>query len=256
MASTTQKRGWYPETISNFTSPFNCDFSICELVAFPSTLLGGPTIKLRVHPATVEPFEALAQVMEYHGVSIDSWAAGTTNCRTIGGSSLSSLHAHAIAIDILPDTFTDEFAEDVEAIRCNDEAFPAFKWLGPDFDRMHFEIDRPQSSLAKGIDWTTVVGSSEESLMLPVTPSSNKAVIATMQRRLNRAYGAGLNPDGIWGPNTQEAVELIPGAVSGDQSIGGNEWHNLLEAVIDAKWVDIEARLGDLEDFEAEIRDL
>lgn len=215
MGTSTQIRNWYPEGCKPpFTKPLQCDHRLVTeggvMVAypFPSNLIDGlPHIFLKVHSATVPYWSAFVKVMDHYGVELQSWDGGTLNCRTIKNSSYSSLHAHGVAFDILPDTFPDEFGEAVEAIRTTD-GLQVFNWLGPTFDRMHSQVNIPRG---KEIDWSTVAGVEEEFV---IKQGATGWTVVLIQQALNRWNTKGDPPfplveDGSYGSTTKTAVELF-----------------------------------------------
>lgn len=204
MASSAQKRRWFPEFVTRniWPLPVRCDNSTAKGFPIPTDLVWF------VHPAVVEAFRALGQVMDAYGVSIVQKGSGTLSCRRISGSVRTSLHAHGIAIDINPDpanvyrekpAFPDGFVEAVLAIRSapTDEEWigqRVFKWLGPDFDRPHFEIDIPRGFT---IDWSTVANAPKGLTMDDVM---------AIQRALNASGFGPLEVDGDLGPKTEAAL--------------------------------------------------
>lgn len=188
-----QVRDQYPETIVDY-SPLVCDFSQTVPVAFPAgppDYTSGADILLRVHPAAVEAFQALADVFRWHGYVFGEKAGGTLNCRAITGGTLTSTHAHGMAVDINPSrnaygarqgtTELDgrpELIAAIKAIRTVDK-LPVFVW-GGDWstrDPMHFQPTAcTRAQLERGIDQSTVEGAD-----MPFTPEQ----VANLERLAN-----------------------------------------------------------------------
>lgn len=159
-------------------------------------------------PVSVLPaLEALDQVFQAHGYRPKAGQTWGYNCRKITGGTGYSLHAYdpgesftfwsgvrinsAIATDVNslvnpygPRLVTDmprEMINDILAIRTID-GLQVFKWGGyysKNKDAMHFEIQVSPEELARGIDWSTVRGSSEEA-----------ELDKEERRRLDAAYNA------------------------------------------------------------------
>lgn len=76
--------------------------------------------------------------------------------------------------------------------------------------------------------------------MLPITPSSAREDIRSLQGRLNAAYQLGLTEDGVYGPSTVAAVSAHLGALTGDTNakagayVVARQWNGLLEAFVRA----------------------
>lgn len=171
MANSAQLRTSYPEFIKSIANPLKpvCEFRDAVAVTF---LAGGAysnnKIKLRVHPKTVQIFQALAAVLHHHNYAFRETAGGTLSCRRITGGTGTSLHAHGIALDInpsknryihtalrgliqwrrqtdmLPDMITD-----IEGIRLANGKHP-LRWGGRwnnIKDPMHFEVQLLASEL-------------------------------------------------------------------------------------------------------------
>lgn len=149
--------------------------------------------RIRVAPATVDAFHALASVLLANGYQIRVDDTDSYNCRAIKGGTGKSLHSFGIAIDVnwntnpfkeTPDDRAVRFSEkatqderaqdvklgiadtdmtqamiaDVLAIKTNNKQ-TVFEWGGNWKDRkdtMHFELDVSPADLQTGIDWTTV----------------------------------------------------------------------------------------------------
>lgn len=211
MVSTHKLRTWWPDWVVR-AFPILCDPTPSGTWHMPADIGTGPTYPVRVHAEALPAFEALGVVMRNYGVVLGSIAGGTYNCRYIAGTHVSSLHAHGVAVDILPDTWktNQAFSDAVKAIRTNNNK-QAFTWGGdwhrPDW--MHFQIDCKPSDIATGIDPSTLpTGDDPMSL---VKGAATKTQVESMQAGL---YAAGYYPsssdeteiDGVWGPNTALAV--------------------------------------------------
>ncbi len=72
----------------------------------------------------------------------------------------------------------------------------------------------------------------DDMAFLPITPASDGATIAWLQRRLKVAVAPDLTPDGKWGSATEAAVALIPDSTPA--VVGGNDWANLEELYVKA----------------------
>ena len=148
MASHRQKLEWW--------SDYRCDRgNLAELN------LNG-RYPVRVAHQTVEAWQALERAIMRVGYRTPMGPTGSYTCRTIGGSTVMSLHAYGIAVDWdygenphlrepIPRGFgldprfrlTEAHIDAVEAI-VNSNGDPIFKWLGWSIgDTMHFEIDQP-----------------------------------------------------------------------------------------------------------------
>lgn len=183
MATTSQLRSWFPEPIVSL-DPLRCDYSKLVPVRYPAggavaAKTGRPYIDLRVHPRTRIAHQALAATFHRHRYTFDETAGGVANCRLITGGSGTSLHAHALPIDINPSRnayahtaaggliqwgrqtdMTPEMIRAVEAIRTAG-GHRVWEWGGRWWtikDPMHFEPDTSPTNLDAGIDLTTVPG--------------------------------------------------------------------------------------------------
>jgi len=167
-------------------SKYECKPESMTLIDF------GPD-RIRVAPPTIDPFHALASVLQSHGYQIRVDDTDSYNCRAIKGGPGRSLHSYGIAVDVNWDTnpfkltpdnrrinfsdkstqrergedvkhgkadtdFTPEIIKDVLAIKTK-EGKTVFEWGGHWTDRkdaMHFELDVTPEELAAGLDWNTV----------------------------------------------------------------------------------------------------
>jgi D-alanyl-D-alanine carboxypeptidase/Bacterial SH3 domain len=153
--------------------------------------------KIRIAPPTAAAWDALASVLDHHRYDIRTADTDSYNCRNIKGTTLKSLHAYGIALDVnwnsnpflrTPDKRKVRFsgkatqAERAETVRLGEadtDMTPAmiadvlaiktrggkqvFEWGGSwstTKDSMHFEIDLSPADLAVGIDPRTVAGGS------------------------------------------------------------------------------------------------
>lgn len=77
-----------------------------------------------------------------------------------------------------------------------------------------------------------------EDTMLPLTPTSAREDIRSLQGRLNTAHRAGLTEDGIYGESTVAAVRTHLGHLTGDPNaqqglyVVARQWNGLLETFI------------------------
>lgn len=171
--------------------------------------------RIRVAPATVPAWEALAAVMAHHGYEIRTIDTDSYNCRSIKGTNEKSLHSFGIALDVnwttnpfidhagkrgprfsgkasqaeragevrlgLADTdMTKAMIDDVLAIRTLD-GVQVFEWGGnwkSVKDAMHFELDLSPAELAKGIDPSTVNADPAELAPVAADVSADATVTA------------------------------------------------------------------------------
>lgn len=248
-ASTAALRYDFPEFIRNPSVP-TCDFSGAVRVRFPA---GGPYtsgyINLRVHPAARQAFRTLAAVMLWFGYEFREGAGGTLSCRRITGGSGTTLHAHGVAGDWNPSKNAYRFSvgpiqwgrhtdmplamvRAIEAIRCIN-GVATWSWGGRWWntkDPMHYQLGCRRSSLASGINLATLpvgawkrylefesggpVSPAPEDNVIPVDPSTVRAIVFDLQRALNAAAVANLWPgfvplqvDGRAGAGTKAAAD-------------------------------------------------
>ncbi len=160
-----------------------------------------------------------------------------------------SLHNYCLAIDLEYDKnphlrrtrpspawmfarckLTEENVDAVEAIRTNDGA-QLWRWLGWSIaDTMHFQVNCSPTSLATGVDWSTVLGVShteEEDNMWPIFRGDggsgsrsfkNDDVVCVQQMYNYIIWTAGWDPgfeslkrDGVAGDKTIQAVYSLVG---------------------------------------------
>ena len=200
----------------------------------------------------------------YHPRS--AWAY---NFRGIGGAHCScsnygscSLHANGIAIDIDPvlnpykststfrwsDTaFTPTQIAAVEGIK-NTKGEQVWEWGGrwrTIKDYMHFEARVDPSSTE--IDWSTVPGKGSNPIgvtmsFLPLEhmdrissaeAKAQRSDVAAIQALMNRAFGAGLKTDGLYGNATAAAVaKYLPDSNDKDGKVFfGNRFDDLMWAL-------------------------
>lgn len=217
--TTSEARREYPDTITQWPSPQNgCTVRTTWLsrgarndplltyVAFPTTLKPGGEIALAVHHEAAEAFAAQAAIMRNNGWALRSWAGGTINSRTIAATCLTSLHAHAIAVDILPE-LPAVFTARIEAVRTKSGA-QVFRRLPNDL--MHTQIACTKADLRSGIDWRTVDAppQSVEEIDMFCKRGDKSLVVNYWQRQLNR-LSQGLTIDSIYGPKMEAAVAAI-----------------------------------------------
>jgi hypothetical protein len=218
----------------------HCD----EVILFtgPPDYTTNGKLPLKVHRDAVEAFETLAALFYRWRYPFGETAGGTLSLRQIPNSGKSSLHAHGIALDINPrqnpypstrTTIPDELGDAIRNTRTK-SGHEVFRW-GLDYfsDPMHFEpTGTDRANIRSGIDptslpdgtledyyqWTGQQPGQEETMF--VNQGDRGPVVEYWQRRLNR-LGATLNPDGIYGPKTAEAVAAFTG--SAGNAIGPTE---------------------------------
>lgn len=153
------------------------------------TSFGG--VSCLVAPETKETWQALDAILKAHGYEVRAGDTGTYADRNIAGTSLKSLHAYGVALDLNWDTnpvntkpkspvrfsskatqaarakdvkndladtdMTRQMIDDILAIRTNAGMRP-LEWGNwkTKIDTMHFEIDASPADLAAGINWATV----------------------------------------------------------------------------------------------------
>lgn len=263
MATTDQKRIWYPEVVTNHKDRGKkgykpkCDTSKATRVPFPRE--GGGEYNLLVHPKTVEAWNAYTTVMRWHGETIPP-AGGTHNCRNIANSNWPSLHAYCLACDHPPNNrMKQAFIDDVLRIRTKNGK-RVFKNLASANDRMHNEIDCSPADLKTGIDWSTVRGYTPGPTPKPPSDWTEELIMALPMLREGDGYKAqnpGLRndvrrmqaclaiggvmatntfdpktgmPDGYFGPGTLKAVKDYQkkNGLSVDGIVGRKTWTKLL----------------------------
>ena len=196
MGSTQDARSSYREHIGGFYTsgkkygkPYLKNGWRWPLVRFAAGgAIGKPYIDLRVHPAAVPYYQAVAAILLFHGYTFNEWAGGTVSMRNIGGVAhrrieeqvrrqyplATSMHAHGLAFDINPSknpigsSRPDELdqarwqrmIQDIKNITTTSGHKPT-KW-GGDWnidDDMHFEPTAcTRRQLETGIRTTTVPG--------------------------------------------------------------------------------------------------
>jgi hypothetical protein len=167
--------------------------------------------EIRVAPPSVEAWQALWKVMEAHGYNLRPSDTDSYSCRESTSGGGRSLHSFGIALDInwdsnpwidhpgvrpvrfsskatqalrareVPATADTDMAPDmlvdVRAIKTK-AGERVFVW-GGDWgtvkDCMHFELDLAPQSLAAGVDWSTVKGSSAGAPAPVPTPAASPA---------------------------------------------------------------------------------
>lgn len=153
------------------------------------TSFGG--VSCLVAPESKETWQALDAILAAHGYQVRAGDTGTYADRDIAGTSLKSLHAYGVALDLNWDTnpvnykpkspvrfsakatqaeraqdvrsgvadtdMTRQMIDDILAIRTNAGIRP-LEWGNwkTKIDTMHFEIDASPADLAAGINWATV----------------------------------------------------------------------------------------------------
>lgn len=145
-----------------------------------------------VHPYSRDAWRAFDTVLRHHSFSANSvWAYV---CRIITGGRGYSLHAYGIATDVDPSlnryytgyprfdwaktTFTREMVDALYRIKTMDGK-RLFMWGGYWIsikDYMHWELDVSPTSLATGIDWSTVDGYGMEEIEMLKKGDSGPAV--------------------------------------------------------------------------------
>ena len=258
-----QARRQYPETIVSY-SPLQCNYGGLPRVSFlagAGQYANQPRVSLAVHPSTEEAFETLAFLFEYFGYRFREKAGGTLACRTITGGTLSSLHAHGIALDINPSANPYGPGDDeldlpkwskmlaaILAVRTVD-GLPVWVWGGMwnNDDDMHWQPTAcSRSQLERGIDWSTVFGYG--AMMKDYYPlelgdgigdlgtPGLRGKVAEFQNLLNDARplwaepGSAVATDGQYGDLTADAVVKClglsgsGGADDRGESVGGNQY--------------------------------
>jgi hypothetical protein len=162
----------FDDLIVSFTGP-KCDYSNTAIVYFPARGAKWPDgrIGLRVVPVARQAFRALAAVMLHYGYVFEETAGGTLNCRYVGGTSVTSFHAHGTAGDFNPSRnkyrvsagliqwglqtdMPKAMVAAIEAIR-SVSGHSVWEWGGRWFnikDPMHYELDLYRSQLNTGIN--------------------------------------------------------------------------------------------------------
>lgn len=242
MASTEQKRKWYPEVVTNHADRGKAGYTPkCDpqrhAVRHTFPREGGGEWNLWVHPKTVEAWDAYEFLMKRHGETVPS-DGGTHNCRNIAGTSWPSLHAYCVALDIPPNNRKSAaFQRDVLAVKTN-SGVRVFKNLASINDRMHDEIDCSPAALASGIDWSTVAGftgtppppstgDDDDMFGLDIgvmgAPVVRGPKVAALQVYLTRAGFDTLGVDGIAGDNTRRALGRWKAAMAITQALSAGE---------------------------------
>jgi hypothetical protein len=187
-------------------------------------------VRVRVHrdvDEAVQPLACIFQAFQY-GLR-GGWETGAYNCRKITGGTLTSLHAHGIALDANAASnpyrndgrlVTDMPLDMIKAVRAVRTMAPpgglgARVWgWGGDYqkvkDAMHFEVVASPLELALGIDWSTVRQPERD----PARPSTwpllqvrdRGPTVAALQRRLQMQINPG-GGVGVFGPRTLEKVQ-------------------------------------------------
>lgn len=203
MVTTSRLRREYPDLIVSTSGP-RCDYSSTVPVLFPATSRISPTgrIALRVAPIARQAFRALAAVMYHYGYAFDETAGGTLNCRYIGGTTSTSLHAHGIAGDWNPSRNayrrqvgpvqwgrqTDmplAMVQAIERLRTVSGAV-LIQWGGRWSnikDPMHYELDCLRADLKTGVNLATLpAGSWARYLAFEAgTPTEGESMLSEMK---------------------------------------------------------------------------
>ena len=229
----------YPELVkAGIDSEFRiigklrCDYENLPTVEFYGAGPYAGGIKLKVHPATVEAFQALAAVFRQYGYPFRESAGGTAVCRKITAGTRTSPHAHGFAIDINPSKNryvrtvlggliqwgrqTDMPRPMIAAVKNIRTRGGKRVWgWGGDWrnikDPMHFQVEVAQQDLRKGIDWATVNGrpmpGNDEEIEMTLKHGDRGNAVRLFQIALNtQGAGEGLDPDGIFGLLSDAAV--------------------------------------------------
>ena len=151
MLSSSQARAEYASA--------RCNTAEMVTVPFPGATR---VYQFLVQRDTAPAWRAFAATMLEHGVLIRESGSGTYNCRYISGTSVWSLHAYGLALDINPKAnpyrkpltteFSTAFITDVLGIATNSGSY-CFRWGGnwTTPDAMHFQIAVSKTDLASGI---------------------------------------------------------------------------------------------------------
>lgn len=170
-------------------------------VGFPGN---GKVWDLLVAEQAAPAWERFSDLMTEHVYLFRELAGGTYNCRPIAGTSVYSLHSYGTAIDLNPSKnpngkplrhdYPQAFIADVLALDALDGT-PLFRWGGvwATPDSMHWEINCPPSAIP------------------PYQGDNVEELIKGIQIALNAggfkgANGLALTVDGVWGANTQFAL--------------------------------------------------
>jgi len=170
-------------------------------VSFPGN---GKVWNLLVAEEAVPAWEHFSDLMTKHAYLFRETAGGTYKCRLIAGTNVYSLHSYGIAIDLNPSKnpngkplrhdYPQAFINDVLGLDALDGT-PLFRWGGAWVtpDSMHWEVNCPPSQVP------------------PYQGDNVEELIKGIQIALNAggfkgANGSSLTVDGIWGPNTQHAL--------------------------------------------------
>jgi hypothetical protein len=175
MVANSVKRREFADLIVSSSGP-RCDYTndIARVAVYAAGPYDGRTA-LKVLDIAHQAFRALAAVMLHHGYAFRETAGGTLNCRYIGGTSVTSFHAHGIAGDWNPSknryrsfvglinwsTMTDmpkAMVRDIESIKTV-SGHSVFEWGGRWWsvkDPMHWELDLYRSQLLTGINLATL----------------------------------------------------------------------------------------------------
>lgn len=245
MVATQTLRRWYPELVTSgvdsewrVIGPLRCDYTNLPTVTFfAAGQYPSGQVQLKVHPACEEAFRALATVFRNFGYPFRESAGGTAVCRKITAGSRTSPHAHGIALDINPSRNryvgtalggliqwgkqTDMPKPMVEAaLRIRTKSGKrVFGWGGSwrtIKDPMHWQVEVPQSDLAVGIDWSTVVGDTDidiGDIEMTLKRGDQGNAVRLFQKALNtQGAGENLEPDGKFGEFTEQAVRRYQAA--------------------------------------------
>jgi hypothetical protein len=217
---------------------YECATSRYTRVSFPGL---NRTWSLLVADKSKPIWEAVAIIMAEEQYLFLESAGGTYNCRP------PSLHAYALALDLNPSknpyqcplktNMPHEFVRRMKSIRANEK--PALVW-GGDWpcsnppDPMHYQLAvKPEDCHSVTYDGQEPP---EQMTQLFIRYGDKTEDVRNLQDRLNRAYGAGLKEDGVYGDTTAEAVKTLlkyTGAddpdVKAGKYVNANMWNGLAE---------------------------
>ena len=256
MASTEDKRKWYPEHVTNHadrgTAGYKpkCNWSGAALVAFPNNL-DGVYIE-PVHPKTWEAWDAYVFLMDHFGETMTN-AGGVNHCRNIGTSVWPSLHAYIIAVDLPPnDRKSAGFQAAVLKVKTK-SGKTVFKNLASINDRMHDEIDCSPADLATGIDWTTVEGYVTEDEMTPELQAEFDALKAAVAAVHDEVWTHGHVVDPVTGKEIAPSAWQIHIRTKADTTatrlaVGALDLEGITEAELDERVALLVAEINEAPD--------
>lgn len=260
MVANSIKRRQFDDLITSFAGP-RCDYNPrnTTVVYFPAAGSSYPSgrVGLRVANVAAQAFRALAAVMLHYGYAFEETAGGTLNCRYIGGTTVTSFHAHGIAGDWNPSRnryrvssgliqwgrqtdMPKAMVEAIEAIK-SVSGHRVFEWGGRWSnikDPMHYELDIYRAHLTTGINlatlpagaWTrynkwltgtpTPIGGNDPMLGLDIGKEGDAVVESVEVATLQKLLIDRGQDLGEWGPNG----DGVDGRAGDDTRRGLNRW--------------------------------